>query len=138
MGWDGNTAQTVLFVIALLVWLRVYKGGWITGFFYYIGVASPLWHVVNGEQMYADGAWGGLDSYEVMLALCVLNYGVGLWQTNTLTKEPVLAAGMLGGIFAAVYGWPGVAVAEVVCGLDIWRRLLVHKDDAPVFTHGAA
>ena len=58
MGWDGNTAQTVSFVIALLVWLRVYKGGWITGFFYYIGVASPLWHVVNGEQMYADGAWG--------------------------------------------------------------------------------
>jgi len=137
MGWDGNETQTVLFVIALLIWLRVYKGGLIVGSFYYIGVASPLWHVLNGEQRYSDGAWGGLDSYEVMLVLCLLNFVAGLWQTKTLAIEPVLAAGVLGGILAAAYGWPGVAVAEVVCGLDIWRRLLLHKEEGVVLTHAA-
>ena len=128
MGYEGTVEQTVAFIVALIVWYCciLHEIHPLIKICSYLQVAMPLWHVINGEQHASDGAWGGIDSYEVTLAYCSVMYCVVLWyaRARKWLLHIVAAVATGGGLYAAE-GWDGIAFTEVVYGLISWVRLIV-------------
>lgn len=127
MGYDGTAAQTAAFIAALIIWYwcilhRIHP---LVKLLSYLQVAMPLWHVINGEQHASDGAWGGVDSYEVTLAYCSVMYCIVLWyaRVNRWWLYVVVAAALIG-ILYTTNGWHGIAVAEVSFGIVAWLVLI--------------
>jgi len=124
MGTDGTPGQYASFGALLLVWWCVSAARIdpITATLFYLTVAMPLWHIINGEQHYSENGW---DSYEVTLVYCCVLFYAGLHRTEAKHRiVHVCVAGALVGGMYEWHRWPGIAVAEVVCGIYIWWRLL--------------
>lgn len=139
MGYDGSLGQTVAFVFALFAWLYYTHILWndqkrpvrLALPVFFLAVAMPLWHSINGEQHFSDNAWNGVDSYEVTLVFCIVSWYYGLWVTEydisyfwellTCTLLPVT----VGYVLFEVDGWRGIAITEVIAGGYVCGRLLV-------------
>ena len=129
MGYDGSLEQTIAFGIALLAWLYFTHIIWADDLsalvyilLFFLAVAMPLWHSINGEQHFSDNAWNGVDSYEVTLVFCIVSWYYGLWVTKhdirncwawlTWTLLPVT----VGYVLFERNGWRGIAITEALAG----------------------
>ena len=132
MGYEGSVGLTIAFVVVLIVWYQCILHPDIhplIKLLSYLQVAMPLWHVINGEQHWSDGALGGVDSYEVTLTYCSVMYCVVLWYTGQDCWYIYIAMALvIGGGLYAKEGWHGIAIAEVVCGLVAWVLLGITLD----------